>query len=173
MSIKEIVESSRASQDKKELKRLLQIMVPRKPKVVVEIGVDKGFSLEVWEKAFKPKLIVGIDVVNRIEYLPQGAKFILGDSGALQTVYKVTGELKEDRIDFLFIDGNHMEPGIRVDVANYMSLVKKGGVVVFHDVTLRGNDTVQVHKVWDELKVNHDYEEFHFKGGTGTGVIYL
>jgi hypothetical protein len=49
---------------------------------------------------------------------------------------KALKEMKKyiDKIDFIFIDGLHTANQIQKDFDNYAPLVKKGGVIAFHDI---------------------------------------
>jgi predicted O-methyltransferase YrrM len=38
-----------------------------------------------------------------------------------------------EKIDFVYIDGNHAEPYVKEDIENYFPLLKKGGVIGGHD----------------------------------------
>jgi predicted O-methyltransferase YrrM len=49
-------------------------------------------------------------------------------------------------IDFLWIDGDHSYTGVRQDIADWLPLVKKGGVVAFHDYA----NEKSVHEAVDE-----------------------
>jgi predicted O-methyltransferase YrrM len=42
--------------------------------------------------------------------------------------------LKGSEGDFLFIDGDHTYQGVKQDFQMYSPLVKKGGIVAFHDI---------------------------------------
>ena len=42
--------------------------------------------------------------------------------------------LKGKYIDFLFIDGDHSLFGVMNDYVRFIPLVKKGGVIAFHDI---------------------------------------
>jgi predicted O-methyltransferase YrrM len=43
--------------------------------------------------------------------------------------------LNEQNLDFLFIDGDHTYKGVKEDFEMYSPLVRKGGVIAFHDIT--------------------------------------
>jgi len=175
MNVDEIVEKSFASQGKRELKRLLEILISIKPKVILEIGVDRGGSINVWRKVFPEAYIIGIDISGYADFTGCSCKTIgYSQSEIVQTLTQdVLREHKFDYIDFLFIDGDHMEKSVWDDFNYYSSLVKKGGIIALHDVWLEDNPAVEVYKVWKELKHKYNYEEFHFDEGTGTGVIFI
>jgi predicted O-methyltransferase YrrM len=93
--------------------------------VYLEIGVHKGRSLWVARQAADPTVdVIGIDT----EADPQieGTDFIQADS----TKLKIDSNW---RVDVLFIDGNHSYEGVKSDINRFVPLVKKGGLVLFHD----------------------------------------
>ena len=57
------------------------------------------------------------------------------DTATLRKAHDLT---KNDPIDALFIDGDHSYEGILADWLLYHPLVKKGGIVGFHDALLQG-----------------------------------
>lgn len=173
MNISKIVEKSKASQNRTELTMLLNILSQYKIKNVLEIGMGQGHSMKVWEQAFHPDILVGVDAVQGITPPPHHGKSILGDSTALDTVKAVTTAFKNQPIDFLFIDGGHDPLTVETDYFNYGKLVRSGGVIAFHDVSIRDHPTDQVHLFWDVIKLKSAYVEFRFHGGTGTGVIFV
>ena len=60
------------------------------------------------------------------------AVWIEGNSHAPEIVARVREAAPV--VDVLFIDGDHTADGVMQDVANYVPLVRSGGLVVFHDV---------------------------------------
>lgn len=170
-----IAQRSLASQDRKELECLLRAVSHIDINVVLEIGVHRGHSLLTWEEAFHPHILIGVDHANHIEPPHLKENLILGDSTAWHIVEAVAEASKLTDVDFLFIDGNHLDKPVRKDWENYSKMVREGGVVVFHDVCIRDNPTVEVYKLWGELKRIHCYQEIHKPGGAGTGVgiIYV
>ena len=68
------------------------------------------------------------------------------------TSAKVSKDFNE-KVDYLFIDGDHSYKGVKVDVDKWFSKLKKGAVVIFHDVGWsKGVRRVIVEKVEDKLK---------------------
>lgn len=171
----QVVGESKASQDKEELLQLLQRLDAIDPDVVVEIGVDQGYSIDVWYDAFRPTHSLGVDVrqplrqmvwPHRIFCSPEGSN----DEHIFRAISRVANTYKP--IDFLFIDGNHMYDQVKADFERYSPLVRKGGMIVFHDARITDNDTVEVYKFWNEIKHNYTYEEIFSQTGTGTGILW-
>lgn len=182
----EIARSSRASQDRFELHNLLLAVRKTNPKVIVEIGVHRGYSLEVWWEAFKPELLVGIDNEPDIDpELMHGsdepgmiATIMRHDSHEPDTLERLKRVLDGRHIDFLFIDGDHHYEGVRSDWLMYSPLVRKGGIVAFHDVMRVGPEwvgKVETRQVFDEERRN--YASAEFWGPTadapGTGILFV
>jgi len=47
--------------------------------------------------------------------------------------------VKEDTVDFIYIDGDHTEKAVNSDIANSWKLLKSGGILAFDDYLWRGN----------------------------------
>jgi len=109
-------------------------------------------------------------------------KFIRGDSHSVETVCKLQETIepafgmmmldsmydpddllqKIRKIDFLFIDGDHTYEGVEQDFYKYLSFVKPGGIIAFHDIvdSQRHRDRdVYVAKFWNEIKGNYTHHE--------------
>lgn len=76
---------------------------------------------------------------------------ILGDS------QKIWSEWKGGPIDLLFIDADHMLPGVRLDVEGWTPLVKVGGYAVFHDY--ESNNWPHVAQTVDQFMIATEWEE--------------
>lgn len=180
-----IIQESKASQNKDELRELLPLVAKISPKVIVEIGMWRGYSMELWHKAFAPEILITIEndqeainfVRDRIKngelaYMNPPAIGISGNSHDPKTLANVAGLLKGRKIDFLFIDGDHTYNAVGKDFLMYMSLMRPGGIIALHDAALRGNEKVEVWRFWDELR-GYNKKLIVGKEGTGTGVIFL
>lgn len=161
------------SQDHKELEQLLELVKDKQIKTVVEIGVDRGYSLEVWHAYFKPDILIGIEPeaenVNA-EVLRVTEAFLLRGLSQDPKIFERVVDLTKGKIDFLFIDGDHHYEAVKNDFLQYGPLVKDGGVIVFHDAGLKNHPDVEVYKFWDEIKDKYDSKTILLQG-TGYGVI--
>lgn len=172
-----IAQNSRASLDKEELDKVLRIVKPYQPKVILEIGMWKGFSAEVWIKAFDPTKLITVERDHKHEdgiYYNDSRYHYLWDldSTSDQTLDKVKGLLGGDEVDLLFIDGGHMYSEVRRDLQLYLQLVKNDGIIVMDDI-LYWSDACQVKPHWEELKRHWDYVEINCgDGGTGKGIFF-
>ncbi len=151
------------------------------PKIVVEIGTKKGGSFFIWARYLKPSHLISIDLPGGIhgggfnpkkipflKYLLSDHKnskvsIILGDSHNKNTLDKLISVLNGSQIDFLFIDGDHTYEGVKSDFEMYKGLVKKGGLIGFHDIAntdYHHNLNCYVDVLWNQIKEDHEYVEF-------------
>ena len=131
-----------------EIKTLDPIIRKIRPgKVYLEIGSYLGSSLRRFGVCMEPGAkLVGVDrpiqrdnIEDKLHLMVDAmcedgydCKVFIGDSHSPEIVAKVQAECPV--VDVLFIDGDHTESGVTQDVANYVHLVRKGGLVMFHDV---------------------------------------
>lgn len=175
----EIANSSRASIEHEDLKILLPIVDSIAPKVILEVGMHRGYSMELWRKAFNPDVLIGIERdLPKEDYYTEQGDFLWGsDSHDLGTQQKVADIITTGKIDFLFIDGDHSEDGVRRDFKMYSPFVRKGGLIAFHDVVYTSSDPlspVMVRPLWEDLKLANPYVEIRVgKNSTGIGVMWV
>lgn len=105
----------------------------------------------------------------------ENVHMVTGDSHKTETLNDVKSILNNEKVDLLFIDGDHTYEGVKQDYLLYKELVNIGGYIVFHDI----NDTqhhrdrnVFVGKLWNTLE--GDKIEFNInKHWAGIGVIQV
>lgn len=86
--------------------------------------------------------------------------YVSGNSHSKDTFDKVLNILNGNKLDLLFIDGDHSYEGVKQDYEMYKVLVKKGGVIAFHDVhesAFHESHNCFVHNFWKEIK--NEYED--------------
>ena len=146
-----------------EFKSILEIFRQGNFKSVLEIGQWEGAGLFYWLKHSSPDArVYGIDPVqprikdwSKWDIDTTKLTLIDGDSTQpeiIESVSKLVGEL-----DFLFIDGCHYYDAIVSDYNNYGKLVKKGGIIVIHDINCPACKRIHVCKAWQEIKVKHSF----------------
>lgn len=122
-------------QDYTEVWEFTQRLSALNPQKGLEIGNHCGGTTLVWQ-AVAPE-IVSIDLepagssdgTITLDLFPD-VKFILGDSHN-PDILEQAAEFA--LYDFLFIDGDHTREGVRMDYEMYAPLVRKGGIIAFHD----------------------------------------
>ena len=148
-----------------EILSLVKVYSTIKPMRVVEIGVQYGGTLWHWlTNAEQGATVVGIDWWNKNEmvedprqtwesWVPEGVNFhsIIGDTHKVTT--KCTLMEIVDEIDFLFIDGDHTYEGVKQDWLMYGPLVRKGGIIAFHDlIKPEFSPHIGVGQLWREIQ---------------------
>jgi predicted O-methyltransferase YrrM len=90
----------------------------------------------------------------------QQIHLIRADSHHRGTLEQVEAILGGEQIDFLFIDGDHSYEGVKMDFEMHSPLVKKGGLIAFHDVAVQPPETgCEVNRFWNEIKRKYEYIE--------------
>jgi predicted O-methyltransferase YrrM len=165
----------------------------RKPHNVLEIGTLKGGTAALWH-GIATGSVVSIDLPdgrfggkdhgygeqqarNRNEELRRRfPRFTsaLGDSHSPVMFEEVCRFFHPQMVDFLFIDGDHTYEGVKQDFMMYRTLVRKGGIIAFHDI----NDTplhrvagCRVDQLWNELPQHKAEFNIHADWG-GIGVTF-
>jgi cephalosporin hydroxylase len=169
-------------QNKDELMDTISLAESLSPKVVVEIGVKNGGTLNFWRSLSpKPELVIGIDSGDAIKWdvkTDQSVKFILGNSLDYSTYCEFLSVLGSREIDFLFIDGGHVYHEAKSDFYTFGWHVRSGGMIAIHDTHLDsvGSQIGSVKHFWEEVKTRSGKKwnvvlDKHI--GTGIGIIQL
>lgn len=182
------------AQVRAELRQFAAIVAERRPKTVLEIGTFQGGTLfTLCRLAHPAATVISVDLPGgrfgggyRWLRVPLFKSFAVkgqclhllrGDSHKSETREKVTAILGDQKLDLLFIDGDHTCEGVRADFNLYSPLVQPGGIVVFHDIAehppAMGCD---VARFWDEIKYSYRYSEIiedRHQGWAGLGLLYL
>ena len=155
-----------------------------KPRVLVELGVDRGesyftfcqsvtenktgtqcFGVDTWRGdqhagGYDETTFAQVSIHNRANY----ETF----STLIRTSFEAAREkFGAESIDLLHIDGLHTEAAVRHDVDSWLPCVRPGGIVLLHDVDVRSRD-FGVWKIWAELQGRGRSWTFH--DGPGLGV---
>jgi cephalosporin hydroxylase len=180
-----------AHQIEAEITALLEWVSAKAPRVVCEIGTAQGGTTYLLGQSLPSvQSLIGVDLfVRRKERLQFFARpgqcitFFEGSSYDPETVSRVRNRLGGEKLDLLFIDGDHTFRGVVSDFALYRHFVKDGGIIVFHDIiedykTRHGRDTGHwvgdVPRFWREIKSFYETREFvesRDQDGLGIGAL--
>jgi cephalosporin hydroxylase len=167
-------------QIKQEFLDFANLLKKEKPSSIIEIGIAHGGTLFMACKvAEKNAKIVSLDLpdgawrdglLKRFATNDQSIEIVRGDSHS-QEVYERTKNLISGA-DMLFIDGDHSYNGVKKDFQLYSPLVRKGGMIVLHDINIQTAEC-ETKRFWNEIKEGHKYVEFiEGDNGYGIGVLY-
>ncbi len=154
-----------------------------KPRLLVELGTDRGesyfafcqsalenetgtrcFAIDHWRGdshagSYDETTFLAVEAHNRAHY----AEF----STLLRSTFDSAQErFDPDSIDLLHIDGHHTEVAVRHDLETWLPKLRPGGILLMHDVTMRGRD-FGVWKVWAELEKRGRSATFEQPPGLG------
>lgn len=150
-----------------ELKVLLEIYRRLDPEDVLEVGTYHGGTLYHWlQNSSVGTNIVSVDsyavgVDNRALY-PEwhsediGLVAIEGESHDPKTIDRVRNW---GPFDFVMIDAGHYLKEVTRDWENYRGMVRRGGLMCFHDIlTHPAWPSIEVGQLWEQIK--QDYLTF-------------
>ena len=148
-----ISENFGIQQVKREIYIFIDVLLKQKKiKNCLEIGLGAyGSTHFLWRLMFK-KTITIEHQKHRIHKFTENmnkfhkkfvlndlkSRFIFGLSHDTSSVEKVDKVLDGEKLDLLFIDGDHSYKGVLCDWLLYKNFVAKGGIIAFHDCV--GND---------------------------------
>ena len=135
----------------------------------LEVGLYRGGSHLVWKDIFEHVISLEVEPSHAVSTAllldslgkSDGSLFICGNSAMVGTFHEVLSVLDSEKLDFLYIDGDHGYSSIKNDHKYYSPLVKKGGIVAFHDA-----NSSQVAKYLQETGIKMTLLE------DGEGVAY-
>lgn len=168
-----------------EINGLAAEVAKLQPKVIVEIGTYEGGTSLIWAQLASERVITcdinppGPRGELVRAFPPPGSdckvSIMTGDSHAAEFAVQVEKELGGAQVDFLFIDGDHREAGVEADYRTYRHLVRKSGIIAFHDIADKqdqpGNE---VQHFWKRLKqeaVTEEIIEDRNQTGFGIGIV--
>ena len=162
-----------------ELVELAKIIYEKKPKTILEIGTARGGTLFLASQlADDNALVISIDLPDGMygggypnwkiplyksfKKKNQTIELIQGDSHSEEILNKLKSILKEKKIDYLFIDGDHTYEGVKHDFETYTKLLNNHAIVAFHDIVTDRSEIPNhfVYEYWNEIKNNYKHKEF-------------
>jgi len=182
------------AQVKEEIKELLRLIRKHRLETILEIGTERGGTLFLFARVSSPDAkIISIDLPSgrfgggypewRIPFYEsfamheQKIRLIREDSHAHVTFKRVEKILEGRKLDFLFIDGDHTYSGVKRDFEMYSMLVRKGGIIAFHDICPHPPESeCEVNQLWCEIKDRYEYIEIvkdWKQRWAGIGVLYV
>ena len=154
-------------------------------KSFIEIGTNQGGTFAIWSKLSEDGLRISVDLPggdfgtnfdlekrdSYLKSLGSNVHMLHGSSHDKSMLESVQNILNGEKVDFLFIDGDHTFLGVKLDYMMYKDLVKSGGWIAFHDIKdtwFHQSVNCRVDQLWSELEGNKI--EF-IKPSTGFGGI--
>jgi cephalosporin hydroxylase len=192
VSISQNCAAIRSVQVTSEFEALANLVKDHQCRSLLEIGTYWGGTLFVFSQvAARDATVISLDcafnlfgklcrVGQKVFFrglVRRGQKLLLFDSDSHkpESLAAIESKLKGNKLDFLFIDGDHSYEGVKQDFKMYAPLVRSGGIIAFHDVA-HDTETKKVHRFWEEIKGQYQHREFIHKtgkGAMGIGVVWV
>ncbi len=182
-------------QIEEEILTLCKIIERGQPASMLEIGTAQGGSLFLFSRVIKDNAeIISIDLpdgkfgggypAHRMQFYRDFVKkgqqlsLLRMDSHGRQTFKKVKTCLSDNKLDFLFIDGDHTYEGVKKDLEMYQSLMSDEGIIAMHDIAMhKPNSSCKVHEYWEEIKdhyfASREIIQSDNQLWAGIGVLYI
>ena len=167
---------------KEELRQLVALVERCGPKVILELGVCHGGSFKMWEEILpEDGLLIGVDRLNVVQWnwraSPKNVDYVQIDLDDPIAYTNLTTLLGKREVDFLYIDADHYYDGFKRHFDLYSTLVRKGGLIAFHDIRDNKGSGYGVGRYFEELKERYEWTEIlvpleeGIPGADGIGVI--
>lgn len=91
----------------------------------------------------------------------------------LMTSKNFAQSTKNQKWDYIYIDGDHSYEGVKKDFNLFYPRLKNGGYLLFHDIYTKdlGELDYGVNIFWEEIKTSGKYQTMEFSGKIGLGMI--
>ena len=165
------------AQARSEIVELAKILEAFGPKRSMEIGTNYGGTLFLLcNLSPLDARIISVDLplgpfgggyprrkAPLFRRFPRGRQklhLLRGDSHSPETKQHILEILDGEKLDYLFLDGDHTYNGVQRDFQMYSPLVRSGGIVAFHDIVSYQRDSnCQVERFWREVKLQYRHRE--------------
>jgi predicted O-methyltransferase YrrM len=184
-----------AVQVPEEISGLVELLKTRPLKNIMEIGSEAGGTFYLWCRLTAlGGLKISLDLpsgasgsgrfTGKEAHAKRSALFkswsanvhvVTGDSHEQRARCEVADILAGEKLDFLFIDGDHSREGVMLDYHDYRGFVRPGGLVAFHDIVdseFHRKRGCFVADFWKELQGDKQEFNAHREWG-GIGVVSL
>lgn len=156
-------------QNYKEIYDAVEFVIDKNISSFLEIGTNQGGTFYCWTCCSAPGLRISVDIPhgqfgtsdfdenkrNKIlSGYPGECHFISGNSHDSLVFNKVESILNGQKLDFIFIDGDHTEEGVTKDFLMYKNLIKENGWIGFHDIKkshFHNTNNCFVDRLWSKL----------------------
>lgn len=164
-------------QNRSEITEFVDILMNLKPKNIMEIGTQWGATFFIWCNIAEG-MKISMDMSDGIHGgLPKkicsdrnksfynsfmNSHMFEMDSHLPEAKSTIKALLRDDMLDFLFIDGDHTYEGVGLDFSMYKEFVRPGGIIAFHDINpMEFDPSCGVHKFWNKLSGYQKHEINH------------
>lgn len=99
---------------------------------LLEIGIDKGYSIKMWKEYFPKADIYAIDIVDKTEYAEDRVNILVGSQNDVKFLEDTNKDFGP--FDIIIDDGSHMNNDMYISFVTLFPLLKPGGLYVIEDL---------------------------------------
>lgn len=130
---------------------IYDLMMQKKPEVVVEIGTHKGVTSLYMAQALLDQGKGHLYTYDPFDYNQQDTFNKFPELKEYITYQKAKGVDSDlDKVDFVFVDGFHEKEHVLAEINHFLPKLTEGAVMVFHDAG-GDNERVGVNAAIDEV----------------------
>lgn len=161
-----------------ELDWLVDKVSKANPVTILEIGVEKGGTLKVWEQMLpqnKGSILIGVDINPNIQWYTDGSNvtvhILKGDSRDKSTLDEILKILDGRELDFIYMDADLTVEDTENSFKTFVKLVRSGGLIGFHDInSIRQFFNGLPNDKTERFYKRPPYEPCGFQMTIGTGI---
>ena len=122
-----------------------------------KLSNPKGFKISLDCPLYQDKTVqIKLnDTYIKMKSFAEDVHLVHTDSHITESKNQISSILGEQKLDFLFIDGDHTYEGVKQDFEMYKEFVKPGGWIGFHDIKdteFHRNADCRVDILWNEIE---------------------
>jgi hypothetical protein len=103
---------------------------------VLEVGVNAGSSLRMWEEYFPAAEVIGLDIRPEVLFAAGRIRCYQADQGVRQSLQAAVAAAGGGPFDLIIDDGSHLEAHQIVTAETLLPLLAPGGVYVIEDIDI-------------------------------------
>jgi Methyltransferase domain len=159
-----------------------------KPRILVELGTHWGvsycafcqaikelrlatkcYAIDIW-KGYPHAGFYSDDVFENLRTY-HDERYSLFSQLVRSTFDDALDRFDPNTIDVLHIDGYHTYDAVKHDFEIWLPKMTDRGIVLFHDIDVRDQESFGVWRFWDEVKQKYPYFEFYHCYGLGVLAV--
>ncbi len=100
---------------------------------MIEIGIDNGASLKMWEEYYGTPKIVGVDINDKKQFDTKNIKTLIADQGNVRDLVNKCTQVASE-YDLIVDDGSHIYSHQISCFVSLFPYLKSGGVYILEDL---------------------------------------
>jgi hypothetical protein len=103
---------------------------------VLEVGVNAGSSLRMWEEYFPAAEIYGLDIRREVLFSSGRIRCYHADQGSAQSLLAAVAETGGGAFDLIIDDGSHIDAHQILTAETLLPCLAKNGIYVIEDIDI-------------------------------------